>query len=41
MEWGQGIALVLLAVVLEAIVDWVVDRYKVTRRKHDDDRHSH
>ena len=42
MDWGQGIALVLLAVFLEAVVDHIVDRYKVTRRTKDDDqRHSH
>ena len=42
MDWGQGIALVLLAVFLEAVVDWFVDHYKVSRRSKDDDqRHSH
>jgi RNase adaptor protein for sRNA GlmZ degradation len=41
MDWGQGIALVLLAVFLEAVVDYIVDRYKVTRRKDHDNRRSH
>lgn len=41
MDWFQGIALVLLAVFLEAVVDWIVDTYKVSRRKDHDGRHSH
>lgn len=39
--WAQGIALVLLAVLLEGLVDYWVDHYKVSRRSDDDHRHSH
>ena len=38
--WLQGIALVILAVTLEGLVDYWVDHYKVSKR-HDSNRHSH
>jgi hypothetical protein len=41
--WAQGIALVILAVVLEALVDVLMDRWKIVKRgeKERHDRHSH
>lgn len=38
--WPQTIAIVFLTVLFEAIVDWIVDTFKVSRRK-GHDRHTH
>ena len=42
-SWPEGIALVLLAVFLEAVVDEIRDRWKFVRRsdRDKDHRHSH
>lgn len=41
--WIQGIALVVLAIILEALVDMWMDKFKIVKRseKEQDERHSH
>lgn len=42
-SWLQGIALVLIAIVLEAVVDILMDKYKIVNRsdRERSDRHPH